>query len=49
MRASADLVFVDGDHSFDAVLADSRSAFDLIRPGGVVVWHDYRVIAEGVL
>jgi predicted O-methyltransferase YrrM len=46
MRASADLVFVDGDHSFDAVLADSRSAFDLIRPGGVVVWHDYRMIAD---
>jgi len=36
-----DAAFIDGDHSEAAVLHDSRLARDLLRPGGVVVWHDY--------
>ena len=36
-----DFVFVDGDHSYDGVLQDSRLALDLVRPGGVIAWHDY--------
>jgi predicted O-methyltransferase YrrM len=38
---SADAIFIDGDHSYNAVMHDSRLAFDLIREGGIVVWHDY--------
>ena len=37
----ADFIFIDGDHSYYGVLQDSRLALDLIRPGGVIVWHDY--------
>lgn len=36
-----DLVFVDGAHSYDFVLNDSRVALSCVRPGGVVLWHDY--------
>ncbi|MFM2285941.1 MAG: hypothetical protein RLZZ543_1438 [Bacteroidota bacterium] len=36
-----DLVFVDGDHHYDSVVEDTRTAFKLIRPGGIIVWHDY--------
>jgi hypothetical protein len=36
-----DAVFIDGDHSRDAVLHDSRLARRLIRRGGVIVWHDF--------
>lgn len=36
-----DLVFVDGSHHFDPVLRDSMNAFKMLRPGGVIVWHDY--------
>jgi len=36
-----DAAFIDGDHSAAGVLADSVLARDLLRPGGVVVWHDY--------
>jgi hypothetical protein len=37
-----DLVFVDGSHYFEHVLEDSRLALELIAPGGIIVWHDYR-------
>jgi predicted O-methyltransferase YrrM len=36
-----DLVFVDASHAYEYVLADSRTALALIRPGGCIVWHDY--------
>ena len=38
---SADAIFIDGDHSYDAVMHDSALAYDLIREGGIIVWHDY--------
>jgi predicted O-methyltransferase YrrM len=38
---ACDAVFIDGDHSKRTVLHDSRLARELIRPGGVIVWHDY--------
>jgi predicted O-methyltransferase YrrM len=37
----ADAIFIDGDHSYDAVVHESRLAWDLIRPGGIIIWHDY--------
>lgn len=39
-RHSMDMVFVDGAHSYDYVENDSTKAFDMVRRGGVVVWHD---------
>jgi predicted O-methyltransferase YrrM len=39
-RASMDLVFVDGAHSYDYVRNDTAKALELLRPGGVVAWHD---------
>lgn len=37
-----DLVYVDGDHSFEAVAHDTRTAFKLLRnESSVIVWHDY--------
>lgn len=44
---TADLVFIDADHTFEAVVQDSEIAFRLLRPGGVVLWHDY-LMTEGV-
>lgn len=37
----ADLVFIDGDHSWQGVLHDTMLATALVRAGGVIVWHDY--------
>jgi predicted O-methyltransferase YrrM len=40
-RGTADLVFVDADHSREAVLRDSRAALLMLRHGGMIVWHDF--------
>lgn len=37
-----DLIFVDGSHTFEHVVEDSRLALELAAPGGIIVWHDYR-------
>lgn len=37
----ADAIFVDGDHSYDGVMHDTMLAWELIRPGGIIIWHDY--------
>lgn len=37
-----DLVFIDGDHHYDAVKKDTQTAFELLRDDkSVIVWHDY--------
>lgn len=36
-----DFIFVDGDHSFDGVKNDTEKAFEMLAPGGIIVWHDY--------
>lgn len=41
-RGSMDLVFVDGGHARSYVESDSRKALAMVRPGGLVLWHDYR-------
>jgi Methyltransferase domain len=39
----AGLVFVDGSHAHDYVLADTDTALRLVADKGVVIWHDYGV------
>lgn len=37
-----DLIFIDGDHHYDAIVSDTRNVFEhLVHPDSVVVWHDY--------
>lgn len=40
-RRSIDLVVVDGDHSRNAVMNDTLAATSMLRPGGMIAWHDY--------
>jgi hypothetical protein len=37
------LVFVDGSHSYDYVMSDTRAAMNMAERGGAVVWHDYGI------
>lgn len=36
-----DLIFVDGSHARSYVDSDSRKAIRMLKPGGIVLWHDY--------
>jgi predicted O-methyltransferase YrrM len=36
-----DLVFIDGAHTYSYVVSDSDKAMRMVRPGGLVLWHDY--------
>lgn len=37
-----DMVFIDGAHSFEYVMNDSKIALKLLRDGrGLILWHDY--------
>ena len=35
-----DLIHIDGDHTYEGVMADETHA-QQIKPGGIVMWHDY--------
>lgn len=37
---SIDLLFVDGDHSFEGVYNDLQHWFPKVKPGGVIIGHD---------
>lgn len=43
---SMDVVLVDGCHSYDYVISDSRHAFELVGKEGLVLWHDFGFSAE---
>lgn len=42
-----DLLFIDGDHSYEGVKADWDAYKSFLKPGSIVVFHDYGW-AEGV-
>lgn len=46
-RDTCSLVFVDGSHAYDYAISDTRAAMNLVKKGGVIIWHDYGVW-EGV-
>lgn len=41
LDATFDTVFVDGDHSYDGVIADIGALEGRIAPTGVIMFHDY--------
>ena len=44
-----DLIFVDGDHSYEGVLQDTKNVFKLLKDeNSIIVWHDYGFNVETV-
>ncbi len=39
--APLDFAFIDGAHDFQHVLSDSLKAYQVLNPGGFLVWHDF--------
>ena len=42
------VVFVDGSHAYSYVVSDGAKALRMVRPGGMVLWHDYSPECPGV-
>ena len=43
-----DFLFIDGDHSYEGVRQDFESYRSLVRPGGLIAFHDIAPAHEGV-
>lgn len=39
-RETVDMLFIDGDHTMDGVLADFVNYGSVVKPGGWIVFHD---------
>jgi predicted O-methyltransferase YrrM len=48
LRGKVDLILVDAAHSYEYVRSDTTKALAMLRPGGVILWHDYCVWYPGV-
>jgi len=51
-----DTVLIDGGHAEDIVISDTRKAFELLRSGGIIMWHDFcpplakqNIVVDGVI
>ena len=44
--AEFDFIFVDGDHSYEATLADCEAYYPLLKKGGLFCGHDYQTLEE---
>ena len=40
-KLKIDLLFIDGDHSYDMVISDFESFAPFVNPGGWIVFDDY--------
>jgi hypothetical protein len=45
-RGFFDSAFIDGGHSYEIVANDTGLAIELVRPGGLVMWHDFCPLPE---
>lgn len=41
-----DIIYIDGDHSYDGVKKDLRNAFNKVKNGGYIMGHDYDINVE---
>src|SRR5438105_2833642 len=48
LKRSVDFIFIDAGHEYTMVRSDSLKAMEMIRPGGVILWHDYCFPHPGV-
>lgn len=44
-----DLVFIDANHKYEAVLSDIKAWLPLVKPGGFLTGHDYQFRYESVI
>lgn len=47
LAGGVDLLFIDGDHQYASVLTDWLLYSPLVKPGGLVAFHDFGLTLEG--
>jgi len=47
-RKTYDLIYIDGDHSYEGALYDAMNAYPLLKKGGVLIFDDYNNDQFGV-
>jgi predicted O-methyltransferase YrrM len=40
-RQGIDFLFIDAGHSYEMIANDTKLAMQMLKPGGVIVWHDF--------
>ena len=43
LQGLVDFVFVDGAHDAEYVRSDTEKGWRMLRPGGIIAWHDCRI------
>ena len=41
LKNKYDLIFIDGGHTYSVVKNDSEKSFEMLKPNGIILWHDY--------
>ena len=41
-----DIVFIDGAHHYNAVKKDTINALKIVRPDGIIIWHDFAIYGD---
>ena len=36
-----DLIFIDGGHTYSVIKNDTEKSFEMLKPNGIILWHDY--------
>jgi len=44
-----DFIFIDGGHSYELIQNDTLQAFKMLKPGGVIIWHDFAAKSRDVV
>ena len=45
-REMFDMAFIDGTHTYEAVFSDTRECIRLVKPKGLIAFHDYEEPSE---
>lgn len=47
-HGAMDLIFIDGGHTYEYVVSDTRHALAMAKPGATIVWDDCTYVSPGV-
>ena len=39
-----DMIYIDGSHAYAYISSDTKNAFKMLSPDGIIIWHDFDYI-----